>query len=222
MPPGQRQSHTPLMPLQPPRCWGPFSHLRGAQPPVLTHRPPLPAAPAHPSPCIPPAPHCPFSLALPSSCNQGSGSAPALPSVPVRADCYSGCVPPFASLRLFKKAHGAGLSHLPPRRAGESSPRRRAVLPGAAQPCPAVGSTRGRPQPLHRAVPRWGSCPGPALAGGLSGGEGTEPCRRSAPGVPQGFLWHPQRVCLSVWVSPSLSAPSWGAEQRRGPPCGPR
>lgn len=105
---------------------------------------------------------------------------------------------PSASLRLFKKAHGVGSSHLPPRRAGESPPCRRTAQPGAVWTCPTAGSTRGRPQP------RWASCRGPALTGGLSAGEGTEPCRCSASGVPQVSCSPPASLSVRLGFSISI------------------
>lgn len=105
---------------------------------------------------------------------------------------------PSASLRLFKKAHGVGSSHLPPRRAGESPPHRRTAQPGATRTCPAAGSTHGRPEP------RRASCRALALTGALSAGEGTEPCQCSAPGVPQVSCSPPASLSVRLGFSISI------------------
>ena len=74
----------------------------------------------------------PLSPALPSPHSPGSCSAPSPPGVPARADCYSGCIPPSQASGFLKKPNRVGFSHLPPLRAAESPPRRRAAQPGAA------------------------------------------------------------------------------------------
>lgn len=119
-------------------------------------------------------------------------------SSPLIADCYSCCIP---------SSQASGI---------ESSARCWFISP---RPWPGWWPSPVPPRAVPcRAVP---VLPPPALMGLMaSAGESTEPCR-AQPWRASGFLCHPQRVCLSVclslWVSQSLSVPSQGAEHPWAP-----
>lgn len=80
--------------------------------------------------------------------------------------------PPFTSLRLFKKAHGGGLSTFPLTMLVNHPLTGTLCSWELQQTC-----TRGHRRPLRCAV--LGVLPRPGSQGVSSGGEGTEPCRCS-------------------------------------------
>lgn len=95
----------------------------------------------------------PFSPSLPSSHTPDSCSALSLPSVPIRADCYSGCVPPSQASGFLKKPTVLVYHTFPLACAGASSPRRHATRPGAVADLPHCWQHPWAPAapPPHRA-----------------------------------------------------------------------